>query len=180
MTKTFLFTGAAILLASPLLAQDTTRVNEGVRIGVDYSPGSRPGLVVVPGVGLDSVRAMLRRDLDYTDRFEMVNVADLPAGPSSAGGGAADPPAGVNYALYKSLGAQFAVELIGSATGVTARLHDLMASRVQNQKAVVLPPATSPDYRLEVHRLSDEVARWASGQPGPAPTPARLVPRRPR
>ncbi|HEY4649459.1 MAG TPA: hypothetical protein VIG95_10120, partial [Gemmatimonadales bacterium] len=90
MTKTLLFAGAAIFLASPLLAQDTTRVNEGVRIGVDYSPGTRPGLVVVPGVGLDSVRAMLRRDLDYTDRFEMVNVADLPASArSGAGGGAA-------------------------------------------------------------------------------------------
>jgi TolB protein len=170
MTNTFLFAGAAMLLASPLLAQDTTRVNEGVRIGVDYSPGTRPGLVVVPGVGLDSVRAMLRRDLDYTDRFEMVNVADLPASASSGGGGAADPPSGVNYALYKSLGAQFAVELIGSGSGVTARLHDLMEARVQNQKAVVLPPPTSPDYRLEVHRLSDEVARWASGQPGSAAT----------
>src|SRR3954451_6012291 len=98
MTKTLLFAGAAIFLASPLLAQDTTRVNEGVRIGVDYSPGSRPGLVVVPGVGLDSVRAILRRDLDYTDRCEMFIVAYLPAGPTSPGGGAADPPAGVNYA----------------------------------------------------------------------------------
>src|SRR3954454_12927217 len=138
MTKTFLFAGAAMLLASPLLAQDTTRVNEGVRIGVDYSPGSRPGLVVVPGVGLDSVRAMLRRDLDYTDRFEMVNVADLPSSTStsSSRGGAADPPASVNYALYKSLGAQFAVELIESGSAITARLHDLMGSRVQNQKAV--------------------------------------------
>src|SRR4051794_26393501 len=129
MTKTFLFTVAAILLASPLRAQDTTRVNEGVRIGVDYSPGTRPGLVVVPGVGLDSVRAMLRRDLDYTDRFEMVNVADLPASTStstsSSRGGAADPPASVNYALYKSLGAQFAVELIESGSAITARLHDL-------------------------------------------------------
>src|SRR3954447_16307172 len=100
MTKTFLFTGAAILLASPLWAQDTTRVNEGVRIGVDYSPGTRPGLVVVPGVGLESVvvggvglysvRTILRQALHYTDRFEMFNVADLPvnirSGSSSGGG----------------------------------------------------------------------------------------------
>jgi len=33
-------------------AQDTTRVNEGVRIGVEYQPGLRPGLVVLPGPGL--------------------------------------------------------------------------------------------------------------------------------
>jgi TolB protein len=167
MTKTLLFATAAMILTAPLAAQDTTRVDQGVRIGVDYSPGMRPGLVVVPGPGLDSVRAMVRRDLDYTDRFEMVTVADLPQG-SSAGRGAADAPAGVNYALYKSLGAQFAVELIEGAGGVTARLHDLTEGRMQNQKAVALPSAGGPEYRLEVHRLSDEIARWASGMPGTA------------
>jgi TolB protein len=167
MTKNFLLATAAVTMASPLAAQDTSRVDQGVRIGVDYSPGTRPGLVVVPGPGLDSVRAMVRRDLDYTDRFEMVTVADLPQG-SSTDRGAADPPPSVNYQLYKSLGAQFAVELIESAGGVTARLHDLTAGRMQNQKAVALPSATGPDYRLEVHRLADEVARWASGMPGTA------------
>jgi TolB protein len=167
MTKTLLFASAAMIVAAPLAGQDTTRVDQGVRIGVDYSPGTRPGLVVVPGVGLDSVRAMVRRDLDYTDRFEMVTVADLPQS-STGGGGTGDPPGGVNYQLYKSLGAQFAVEIIPSGTGATARLHDLMEGRLQSQKAVSLPAATSPEYRLEIHRLADEVARWASGQPGPA------------
>lgn len=168
MTKTFLLTMSAIVFAGRLVAQDTTRVDQGVRIGVDYTPGTRPGLVVVPGAGLDSVRAMVRRDLDYTDRFEMVTVADLPSN-SSNGRGAADPPSGVNYELYKSLGAQYAVELSeGSGGGVTARLHDLTEGRMQSQKTVSLPSPTAPDYRLEIHRLADEVARWASGQPGPA------------
>jgi TolB protein len=167
MTKTFLLTLSVIGFAGPLAAQDTTRVDQGVRIGVDYTPGTRPGLVVVPGAGLDSVRAIVRRDLDYTDRFEMVTVADLPSG-SSTSPGAADPPNGVNYALYKSLGAQYAVELNESPGGVTARLHDLNEGRMQSQKTVPLPSPSAPDYRLEVHRLADEVARWASGQPGPA------------
>jgi len=167
MTKTFLLSMSAIVFAGPVVAQDTTRVDQGVRIGVDYTPGTRPGLVVVPGAGLDSVRAIVRRDLDYTDRFEMVTVADLPSG-SSTSPGAADPPNGVNYALYKSLGAQYAVELNESPGGVTARLHDLNEGRMQSQKTVPLPSPSAPDYRLEVHRLADEVARWASGQPGPA------------
>jgi TolB protein len=168
MTKTFLLSMSAIVFVGPLVAQDTTRVDQGVRIGVDYTPGTRPGLVVVPGAGLDSVRAMVRRDLDYTDRFEMVTVADLPSGPST-GRGTADPPNGVNYALYKSLGAQYAVELNESPGGaVTARLHDLNEGRMQSQKTVPLPSPSAADYRLEIHRLADEVARWASGQPGPA------------
>jgi TolB protein len=154
-------------VAFPLFAQDTTRVEEGVRVGVDYSPGMRPGLVVVPGYGSDSVRAMVRRDLDYTDRFEMVTVADLPRS-SRTGRGSAASAGPVNYELYKSLGAQFAVELAEATGGVTARLHDLTAAKVQSARTFALPPSAASDFRLEVHRLSDEIARWASGMPGSA------------
>ncbi|HEX6433208.1 MAG TPA: hypothetical protein VFZ87_03165 [Gemmatimonadales bacterium] len=166
MTKT-LFLFLAAVPASTLLAQDTTRVDEGVRIGVDYSPGVRPGLVVVPGIGADSVRAIVRRDLDYTDRFEMITVADLPPSAGTSRG-SAETGGGVNYALYKSLGAQFAVEVVPASNGVTARLHDLSEGKVHSQRVVSLPSTSSPDFRLEVHRLSDEVARWASGSPGAA------------
>jgi TolB protein len=167
MIKFSLFLLGLVASAGTVLAQDTTRVEEGVRIGVDYRPGMRPGLVVVPGTGLDSVRAMIRRDLDYTDRFEMVTVADLPQG-SASGRGSAEAASGVNYDLYRSLGAQFAVELVPASSGVTARLHDLGEAKMQSQKSVTLPATTAVDFRLEVHRLSDEVARWASGSPGAA------------
>jgi TolB protein len=167
MTKISFLAVMALAGAPGLAAQDTTRVEEGVRIGVDYSPGLRPGLVVLPGAGLDSVRSMVRRDLDYTDRFEMITVADLPQ-LSTAGRGSAESGGGVNYALYRSLGAQFAVELVGSLGGVTARLHDLNEGRLHSQKTVALPTTTGSEFRLEVHRLADEVARWASGTPGAA------------
>jgi TolB protein len=146
------------LLAAPLAAQDTTQFREGVRVGVDYVPGTRPGLVVLPGAGLDTLRAMVRRDLDYSDRFEMIQVDDAP--PGDAGTGA------VNYGIYKTLGAQLAVELVPAPGGVTARLHDLNQSKVRSQQTVGLPAETDAGYRLEVHRLADEIARWASGTPG--------------
>jgi TolB protein len=151
--------------AGPLAAQDTTRVDEGVRVGVDYSPGVRPGLVVLPGPGLDSVRGIIRRDLDYTDRFEMITVADAPD-LASTGRGASESGGGVNYGIYKALGAEFAVELNQAGGGVTARLHDLNEGRVRNQQTLSLP--AGPDFRLDVHRLSDEIARWASGTSGSA------------
>jgi TolB protein len=161
----------AVLRASTLAAQDTTRVEEGVRVGVDYRPGVRPGLVVLPGPGLDSVRAIVQRDLDFTDRFQMVTVGDPP---SSAGGGSAE--AGpVNYELYKTLGAEFAVELNQAGNGVMVRLHDLNGGRLRNQQTVSLPSASAPDFRLEVHRLSDEIARWASGMAGAAASRLLLV-----
>ncbi|MBA3258550.1 MAG: PD40 domain-containing protein, partial [Gemmatimonadales bacterium] len=154
------------LAAAPLAAQDTTEFREGVRLGVEYQPGVRPGLIVLPGPGLDSLRAIVRRDLDYTDRFEMITVADAPG--STSGSSAGD--GGLNYGIYKALGAQMAVELGEAAGGVAVRLHDLNLSRVRNQQVVPLPAPAETGYRMEAHRLADEITRWASGTVGSAAT----------
>jgi TolB protein len=151
------------MAAGRLVAQDTTQADQGVRVGVDYSPGTRPGLVVLPGSGLDSARAMIRRDLDYSDRFEMITVGDQVA---TAAGGTSPQSGPVNYELYKGMGAEFAVELSQASGGVTVRLHDLNAARLRNQQTVSLP--TGADFRLEVHRLADEITRWANGTAGGA------------
>jgi TolB protein len=158
--------------AGTLAAQDTTRVDEGVRVGFDYRPGVRPGLVVLPGPSLDSVRAILQRDLDYSDRFEMITVADAPRVATTTGGGGAE-GGPVNYELYKGLGAEFAVELSQAAGGVTTRLHDLNAGKLRNQQTVALPPGAG--FRLDVHRLADEITRWASGTSGAAASRMLLV-----
>jgi TolB protein len=155
----------SITWAGAAWAQDTTQTKDRVRVVLEYQPGVRPGLVVLPGTGIDSLRAMVQRDLDYTDRFEMVVVADAPSTDPKGGG---QTGGGVNYGIYKSLGASFAVELATAPGGVTARLHDVNLSRLRNQQTFALPPATDPGYRMEVHRLSDEIARWATGTPGAA------------
>src|SRR6266852_4285926 len=126
---------AILLTAEPLnrlTAQDTSTIDRGVRIGIIYRPGVRPGLVMLPrtGMGLDSVRAIVARDLDYSDRFEVIT---LPGGDSirlatsstpprgtsprrtgsgtAATGGAQGGGAGtLNYPLYQALGADFALD----------------------------------------------------------------------
>lgn len=165
MTRFLLLLLPALAAAGTLTAQDTTRVDEGVRVGVDYRPGARPGLIVLPGPGLDSARVIVERDLDYSDRFEMIAVADQPQ-TATGGGGIAGEGGPVNYELYRGFGAEFAVELSQASGGVTARLHDLSAGRLRNQQTV--PLSAGPDFRLEVHRLSDEITRWASGTLGAA------------
>ena len=91
MTRPRAYVTALALLAplatTRVAAQDTSKVNEGVRIGVDYQPGLLPGLVVLPGPSLDSARAIVGRDLDFSDRFKMIVLADVPDGPSSGRGG---------------------------------------------------------------------------------------------
>jgi TolB protein len=151
--------------AVPAAAQDTTKGIDQVRVGIGYQPGVRPGLVVLPGAGLDSERAIVYRDLDFSDRFEMV---PLQTGGLASGGGSES--GGVSYGIYKTMGAEFGVELAGAAGGVTVRLHDITAGQVKNQQTFPLPAPTDPAYRLEVHRIADEVARWATGTVGAAAT----------
>lgn len=163
---------AAVAGARAAAAQDTTRVQEGVRVGINYTPGTRPSLAVVPGSGIDSVRAIVRRDLDFSDRFEMIN--NLDPAPASTGGTAAAAP--LNYGLYKALRADFAVELIDHGGQLTARLHDVNGSKVRNEINVALPPQSDAGFRLAVHVLSDMITGWAAGgTPGIAASRLLLV-----
>jgi TolB protein len=148
-----------------LAAQDTTRTPDNVRVILEYQPGVRPGMVVLPGAGLDSLRTIIRRDLDYSDRFEMIEVADA----SSGSGGP------LNYGIYKTLGAEFAVEVTPASAGASVRLHDISQSRVRNEQMVGLPPDADAGYRMEAHRLADEITRWATGTAGIAATRLLLV-----
>src|SRR5712664_2116474 len=99
----------AVLLT---VAQDTSTIDRGVRIGIIYRPGVRPGMVMLPrkGMGLDSVRAIVARDLDYSDRTS-----------SSA----------LNYPLYQALGADFALDITASADTTVGTLHDIAAAGVR-------------------------------------------------
>lgn len=150
---------AATLLvgcAAPLLAQDTTP--EGVRIRGQYETGARAGFVVLPASGLDSVRAIVQRDLDFSDRFELITV------------GAGAPGSSINYRLYRSLGASYGLEMVTAPGGVTVRLHDVANGRIRQTQTVPLPPEGSAGFRLAVHALADEVVRWVTGTPGIAAT----------
>jgi len=171
VTRRLLLLGL-VVAGSRAQAQDTTKaLDRGVRIGITYEPGVRPSIVVLPARGLDSARSILARDLDYSDRFEVVSV---PPGDSMAtslrlpGGGARVTPQSStpNYGLYRAFGADYGVEIAGPEPVVTVRLHDLAASLVRQEEKVTLPLLTSPGYRMAVHRVSDQVVRWIMGTPG--------------
>jgi TolB protein len=173
-----------------LSAQDTTAIDRGVRIGIVYRPGVRPGMVVLPGqAALDSVRAILTRDLDFSDRFEVIT---LPGGdsirltgtggaPAVAGGGqvgtrargAGNPT--LNYPLYRALGADFALDVGAAADTVVLVVHDVGAGGIRRTFRQVLPRPDGPEYRLAVHRLADQVLQSALGAPGIAATRVLFV-----
>lgn len=150
--------GLTLVVATTAAAQDTVKV-----AGV-YNPAVRPGLVVLPApAALDSVRAILARDLDYSDRFEVVA---LPAGE----GGVAGEGGKINYALYRALHASLAVEIGGASGNVTVKLHDLMSEAVRQEMTAPIDPSGKGEARMGVHRLADDIVKWAVGQPGIAAT----------
>ena len=78
------------MAAAPLMAQDT------VRVGVTYRPGVRPGVVVLPAAGLDSIHAIVARDLEYSNRLEVIPLT----GPVNS--------STINHEFFRNLGADLA------------------------------------------------------------------------
>lgn len=142
-------------IALPLAAQD------GVRTGISYGPpGVRPGIVVAAAAGLDSVRAIIERDLAFSDRFEVVFLPDSNTrllGPAPLG-------------IFKLLGAAQVVELWPASGGVEVKLHDMATGAVSQQGVRALDPGGVGEGRLAIHRLSDEIVQWVTGAKGIAAT----------
>ncbi len=149
-----LLTTAALSVTGRLVAQDTTNAPEGVRVGIEYRPGERPSIVVLPAAGRDSARSILLRDLDYSDRFEVIPLGS--EGASST----------VNYVLLRSLGADFGVEIADVAGATAFRLHDMKPGTMRKEQRVNLPPPGDPNFRMTMHRIADEIVRSATGTPG--------------
>src|SRR5688500_14388419 len=67
---------AVLLRGTSASAQDSSLT---VRIGLTYAPGTKPGVLLLPvsGANGDSIRAILQRELDYSDRANVL--ADEPS-----------------------------------------------------------------------------------------------------
>jgi TolB protein len=171
---------AAVCWSAPVRAQDTIPPTEGVRVGITYTPGLRPGLLVLGGPRrelLDSVRAIVQRDLDYSDRFEMITLPGsdslmIAIGPATGGTTAAGKGGPfVNYALYDALGADYAVNVVEPPdSGISVVVYDVKGSGVRKVVPVPVAGVADRDFRMLVHRVSDEVVRVAAGTPGFAAT----------
>jgi TolB protein len=151
-----------------LAAQDTLPRPEGVRVGITYAPGARPGITVVAitaAAAAESVRTILTRDLDQSDRFELIAAPD-----TAAAGGAPD------LRVLSALGSEWAVSVAAEAAGarVAVQLYDVRSGDVR-YRAYVSAAAGAAPVRAEAHRAADEIVRVATGTPGIAATAILFV-----
>lgn len=151
---------AAATAGTPLRGQE----GGALRLGLTYEARYVPGMVVAPvsaGAGFEELGAavgeILRTDLDYSDRFEILAVPDTL------------PLSSPNYALWNQLGAVwFVTSEISVAPGtqtplLRVSLHDVVYGNLENVQAFTLPPMDAADFRMSVHRISDRIVFWATG-----------------
>jgi TolB protein len=166
--KAFLAAALAIgVRAYPVNAQnvDTTR---GVRIGLTYTPGTRPGVLVLPVEGEhgDSIRAILQRDLDFGDRVTVVAL-EIAALDSLSDGSRNR----FNFPLYARLGAAAVVRASSAPYGLRVAVFDVAKQSQARVKDFALDgEPLSSQWRLSLHSVADELEEWITGVRGIAAT----------
>lgn len=151
-----------------LHAQDTT-YKEGVRIGLVYTPGSKPGVMVLPVNGdfADSIRTILSRDFDYGDRINVIGVGAT----ITQAGGSVSGPKGQNYPLYAKLGAQVLIEASVTSVGLHVAVHNVVKKQVERVRDYSLGGSPqSPEWRLSLHSAADDLEFFITGTKGIAAT----------
>lgn len=151
------------LSAASLAAQDST---SGVRIGITYAPGTRPSLTVLPYAvtGFDSIGAIIARDLDQSDRFEIVAPPEALRGRTTGQ---------LDAAAFSALGVSVVVSLSADPSGaVIATAQDPRTGQTLARRTVATGAAT---LRQSAHAAADEIVRAAFGQPGIASTALLFV-----
>jgi TolB protein len=162
-----------LMVASSASAQDTTR---GVRIGLRYDPSTKPGIVVLPisGPGGDSIRAILERDFDYSDRLTVVSISSADAQLLRVESASGSAP--LNFPLFAKLGAAGVLQVTPTLTGLHCTLYDVARARVASVEEFRLSRADfSREWRHAVHGVADEVESWVTGQRGIAQTRVAFI-----
>lgn len=156
---------ALLPAAAPLAAQDFPGVELGLQyenaaqaLAVQGFTGRFGGARVAP-----RVEAIVARDLRYSDRLAVL--ASISAEVTGTG---------IDYAFWDDLQAVWLVTgtVEGSGDGYVfvVELHDVPFGELRETGRFRLPAEDDPDFRMAVHRVSDEIVRWVTGRPGMAAT----------
>lgn len=157
-------TGFPLVAAEPADAQEEVAI-PGVQLGLAYENLYIPPLAILPFTGPDTdpalvagIQDIVARDLDYSDRFVVLD--SLPEGLADEG---------IQYSLWDQYGADWVlvgeVETVAGRHFLSIELHDIVFTSVERGR-FTLPARDDEDFRMAVHRVSDEIVEWVTGEPG--------------
>ncbi|HUG41999.1 MAG TPA: hypothetical protein VMM12_16140 [Longimicrobiales bacterium] len=167
--------GVGLLAPRPGSAQvpGDTALPKGVQLKLVYETQYRPRMAVQPftgsaGSAVEDAHRILQRDLDYSDRFDMLT--SIPEALRE----------GSDYSRWNDLGVVYLVTggmERGEAGGYRLRLalHDVVYGSMKEIRLFQLPELHDDGFRMAVHAAADEVVRWATGEPGIAATRIALT-----
>jgi TolB protein len=155
--------------ADSAAAQDPDSV-PGIPLALLYEGVHRPTLAIAPFVGPEDAEAVatqaeaiVARDLDYSDRFEL-----LPAPPALLSVG------DVDHSLWDRVGVDYLVrgqvEREEEGLALYVEIHDVVYGRLLGVRRSALPAATARQFRMAVHAASDAVVEQVFEEPGIAAT----------
>lgn len=159
--------GLWLAVAVPVAAQETERGIPGIQLGLAYESLYIPPLAILPFAGPEvdvalvaEIQSIVTRDLDFSDRFVVLD--SLPEGLADDG---------IQYSLWDQYGADWV--LVGQVEEVSGRhflsieLHDIVFTSVERGR-FSLPARDDEGFRMAVHRISDQIVEWVTGDPGAA------------
>src|SRR5947207_2591925 len=162
--RNFFALTVAFLAPLSLRAQDTATT--GVRLGLAYAAGTKPGVIVLPvrDDDDDSLRVIVQRDLDYSDRMNVIAldretlVGLVPA-----------PGEKINFELVAKFGAALLVRMTPTTQGLHVAAYDVARGQLL-QSEHFLFDRRDRDWRFALHGVSDQIEQWVFGKRGMAQT----------
>ena len=158
--------GCTLGFASAIHAQDTTTV-PGVRLGLNYEAGTKPGVIVFPvrdEYGDDSLRVIVQRDLDYSDRMNVIALDQ-----ETLLGLVPAPGEKINFALLAKFGAALLVRMTQTNSGLHVAAYDVGRGQLLQSEHFLID-RRDRDWRFALHGVSDQIEHWVFGKRGIAQT----------
>src|SRR5205085_3523537 len=154
----------SIIMPELIRAQDTTTT--GVRLGLSYAAGTKPGVIVLPVIedDNDSLRVIVQRDLDYSDRMTVVALDE-----ETLRGLVPAPGEKINFELVAKFGAALLVRMTPTTQGLHVAAYDVARGQLL-QSEHFLFDRRDRDWRFAVHGVSDLIEQWVFGKRGIAQT----------
>jgi TolB protein len=158
--------GLTLCFAPAIRAQDTTAA-PGVRLGLNYEAGTKPGVIVFPvrdELDDDSLRVIVQRDLDYSDRMNVIALDN-----ETLSGLVPAPGEKINFALVGKFGAALLVRMTPTNNGLHVAAYDVGRGQLL-QSEHFLFDRRDRDWRFNLHGVSDQIEQWVFGKRGIAQT----------